>query len=211
LPSIEKVKEWYAANETAHDFSHVERVLRLAERIGQSEGADMEIVRVAALLHDVKRDPQGEKSARGHQIQSADFAGEMLTAEGWLADRVQAVQHAIRAHRFRETGEPPQTLEAKVVFDADKLDAIGAVGVARAIAHSASHGLPFYCEPSHTFLKTGKVEPGEIHSAYHEYLFKLVKLRDQLFTLTALGMAAERHAFMGVYFQRLAAEVRAEK
>jgi uncharacterized protein len=211
LPSIEKVKEWYAANESAHDFSHVERVLRLAERIGRLEGADMEIVRMAALLHDVKRDPPGVKSPRGHHLQSADFAGEMLTAEGWQPECVQAVQHAIRSHRFRETGEPPQTLEAKVVFDADKLDAIGAVGVARAIAHSASHGLPFYCEPSNTFLETGKLEQGEVHSAYHEYLFKLVKLKDQLFTHTALDMAVERHAFMEVYFQRLAAEVRAEK
>jgi len=211
MPGIEKVREWYIANETAHDFTHIERVLRLAERIGRSEGADMEIVRTAALLHDVKRDPIGVKSLRGHHLQSADFAGEVLRAEGWEEERIQSVQHAIRSHRFRETGEAPETLEAKVIFDADKLDAIGAVGVARAIAHSASHNLPFYFEPSEHFLQTGEVLPGEVHSAYHEYFFKLVKLKDCLYTLTAQSIAAERHSFMEVYFQQLAAEVKAQK
>ena len=216
MPTIAAARQWYAQDDPVHGFDHVLRVYGMAEHLAQAEGADLEIVRAAALLHDAGDEPGLPQDASGaqrrnHQHNSAEFAGEVLRGEGWEAERVAAVQHCIRAHRFRDSSEPPRTREAQVLFDADKLDAIGAVGVARAIAHSAAHGLPFYCEPSDNFLKTSEMGPGEVHSAYHEYLFKLVKLKDQLFTSTALGMASERHAFMEAYFQQLAAEVRAEK
>jgi len=116
------------------------------------------------------------------------------------------VQHCIRSHRFRDHSEPPQTIEAQVLFDADKLDAIGALGVARAIAYAACAGQPAYAPPSPHFLNTGQTEPGEPHSAYHEYLFKLARIRERLQTASGRALAAERHATMAQFFERLAQE-----
>ena len=123
--------------------------------------------------------------------------------EGWPEERISAVQHCIRAHRFRDDSEPPHTLEAQVLFDADKLDAIGAIGVARAMAYAARAGQPAYAPPSEQFLRSGKTEAGEPHSAYHEYRFKLVRLKDRLFTPAARHIAEGRHQQMAAFFEQL--------
>jgi uncharacterized protein len=120
------------------------------------------------------------------------------------------VKHCIRAHRYRDRQEPPQTLEAKVLFDADKLDAIGAVGVARAIGYAIQAGQPAYAPPSAQFLETGELEPGEPHSAYHEYHFKLRRIKDRMLTATGRKMAVERHQVMAEFFERLAREMGGE-
>jgi uncharacterized protein len=133
----------------------------------------------------------------------------MLEAEGWSADRITAVQHCIRAHRFRDEATMPETLEARVLFDADKLDAIGAIGVARAIAYAVRLGQPFYAQPSPTFLESGRLEPGEPHSAYHEYVFKLVKIRERLFTRAGRKLAEDRQRRMVDFFEGLEDEVNA--
>ena len=88
---------------------------------------------------------------------------------------------------------------------------IGAVGVARTIAFDVVVNQPIYAEPSEQFSTTGDKEPGEPHSSYHEYLFKLSKIKDRLFTSTAQELAVERHRFMDEYFERLGAEERGEK
>jgi len=97
-----------------------------------------------------------------------------------------------------------------VLFDADKLDAIGAVGAARAIAYAAQHDKPFYAEPSAAFLAHGELQPGEVHSAYHEHIFKLARLKARLYTQTARQMAEERHRVMAAFFARLQEEIRGE-
>ena len=128
MPTLEQARTWYTDADPVHDFSHVERVYRMAEKISAAEGADVEIVRAAALLHDVEGSaPEGAGRA-SHHHESAEFAAEVLQAEGWPAERIAAVQHCIRAHRFRDRSEPPATLEAQVLFDADKLDVLGAIG-----------------------------------------------------------------------------------
>jgi uncharacterized protein len=183
-------------------------VYRLAERIAQSEGADIDIVRAAALLHDVQSQTEqaGSHLRENHHHTSSDFARQILEAEGWPEERITAVEHCIRSHRFRDSSEPPQTLEARILFDADKLDAIGAIGVARAIAYAITHGQPAFAKPSEHFLRTGQTEPGESHSAYHEYLFKLRHLKNRLYTSTAHSIAAERHRLMVDFFSHLSAE-----
>jgi uncharacterized protein len=133
-----------------------------------------------------------------------------LQAEGWLEERIAAVQHCIRAHRFRDRSEPPQTLEAKVLFDADKLDVLGAIGVVRTVAYDVVVGAPVYIEPSERFRQTGEKEPGELHSSYHEYLFKLSKIKDLLYTAPARALAEERHNYLAEFFDRLGAELRGE-
>jgi uncharacterized protein len=214
--TAEIAHSWYPESDAVHGFDHILRVYRLAERIAGAEGADLEIVRVAALLHDAQEQPAhgeedldtlGSKDERStHHHRSADFARQVLLEHGWSEERIQAVLHCIRAHRYRDDSEQPQTLEAKVLFDADKLDAIGAVGVARAIVYAVQVGEPAYAKPSALFMQSGKREPGERHSAYHEYIFKLQHISGRLYTSTARKIALERHQFMIKYFTRLAEE-----
>lgn len=213
MPTIESARPWYSQSDPVHDFDHVLRVYRMAERLAQAEGADLEIVRAAALLHDVQGSAPGSDTddRAHHHFASATFAETILIGEGWPEDRIQAVLHCIRAHRFRDTSEPPQTLEAKILFDADKLDVLGAIGAIRTVLYAALDHKPFYCEPSDYFLQTGKEAPGELHSAYHEFIFKLSKVKDRLFTPTARLIAEARHAYLVDFFNELQAELTGDK
>jgi uncharacterized protein len=210
MPTIEQARKWYADADPVHDFEHVMRVYRMAERLAKEEGADLDTVHAAALLHDAEGSAPGSETRKSHHHQSADFARQVLAAEGWPEERIAAVQHCIRAHRFRSDGETPQTIEAKVLFDADKLDVLGAIGAARTIAYAALNHQPFYAEPSQRFQERGEKEPGEPHSSYHEYLFKLRKIKDRLFTPAARTIATERDTYLENFFIRLAAEISGE-
>jgi uncharacterized protein len=206
--SIAEARRYYEGADAVHDFDHVLRVLALAERIGQAEGANLEIVRAAALLHDVDR---GQADAAGcdHAAYAADRAREILVDRP--PEKVAAAAHAIAAHRFR-TGPEPTSLEAQVLFDADKLDAIGAVGVARAFAYGGAHGQQLWA-PLETvdvdrWTREGD-DPNE-HTPVHEFVVKLSRLKERLFTPTGRRIAEERHAYMVAFFQRFDAEVRGE-
>jgi uncharacterized protein len=166
-------------------------------------------VRAAALLHDAEGPYTGD-SRSDHQFASAEFAREILTTEGWLEERIEAVQHCIRAHRFRDDREQPETIEAKVLFDADKLDAIGAVGAVRAIAYAVLDAQNLFSQPSEKFIRTGERESGEPHTPYHEHLFKLSKLKSRMFTQTGKALANGRHDYLDRFFARLHAELAAE-
>lgn len=214
MPTIEDARSWYPSNDPVHGFDHVLRVYHIAVRLAQAEGADLEIVRAAVLLHDAVLGAEpvaGDQLRRDHHTISADFAQKVLDAEGWSSNRIEAVQHCIRAHRFRDDCERPETREAKVVFDADKLDAIGAIGVARAVAYAAQNGQPAFARPSDRFLETGERETGEPHSAYHEYLYKLTRLLGLMYTASGRAIAEERHRYMVAFFDRLIAEVSGDK
>jgi uncharacterized protein len=212
MPTLDQARDWYSADDPVHGFAHVQRVYHLAEKLALEEGADLEIVQAAVLLHDaqesqLEREAQNAEKRGNHHLRSAEFAARILKAEGWPAERIAAVQHCIQAHRFRDEATSPQTLEAQALFDADKLDAIGAVGVVRAVAFAIAAGNPVYCPPSEFFLRTGQLQQSEQHSAYHEYLFKLVKLKDCLYTRAARRLAERRHALMAEFFEGLAAEM----
>jgi uncharacterized protein len=210
MPTIEQARHWYPMADPVHGFDHVLRVYQMAERLALAEGADVEIVRAAALLHDAGVGLAAESDdydpRHSHQHRSAEFAAQALRAEGWSEARISAVQHCIRAHRFRDDSEPPLTLEAQVLFDADKLDAIGAIGVARAVAFAVLAGQPVYAPPSEHFLHTGQTVAGEPHTAYHEFQFKLARLKDRLFTPTAHLIAEQRHQQMVAFFACLVEE-----
>lgn len=203
--SIEEARALYRDGGPAHDFDHVLRVLALAERIGRAEGADMAILRTACLLHDVargRRDAAGE----GHGLAGARLAREVLA--GCPPAFVDAVAHAIAAHRFRGAVQP-ETLEAKVLSDADKLDAIGATGVARAYAVAGERGTRLWAAVQADYSIADDV-PGREHTPVHEYVFKLAQLKDRLYTRSGRAIAAGRHAFMVQFFEQLAREVRGE-
>ncbi|MBN1305645.1 MAG: HD domain-containing protein [Anaerolineales bacterium] len=205
MPTIEQARTWHTNADPVHDFDHVLRVHNLAVYIAGIEGADLEIVRAAALLHDAKGAAPGEAGRLKHHLASAEFAGEVLANQAWSPEKIAAVQHCIRAHRFRG-GEKPTSLEARILFDADKLDVLGAIGAARVIAYASLAGTPWYAPPSTTFLQTGKEEPGEPHSAYHEHLFKLRRVVERLHTQTARSLANARLAYLDGYFEQLIAE-----
>jgi uncharacterized protein len=208
--SVEEAKGYYLEADSIHDFDHVQRVYELCRHIGEIENANWKILGTAALLHDACGAAPGTKERMEHHLASALLAEKVLTEKGWPQDEIQAVMHCIRAHRYRGT-EKPQSLEAKVLFDADKLDVLGAIGVARVIGYAAIAGEPHFSQPSQQFIDTGEKEPGEPHSAYHEYLFKLRKVKDRLHTQTALKIAEERDTYLQDYFLRLQDEIQGKK
>lgn len=209
--TLERAKEWYQNVDAVHDFSHIERVYRMAERLAQAEDADLEIVHAAALLHDADGTTPGSDVRLEHHLRSAEFADKILSGEGWPKERVEAVKHCIRAHRFRDDREPPQSIEAKCIFDADKLDVLGAIGAVRATVYAALAGTPFYAKPSEQFIQTGKEVEGELHSAFHEHLFKLKKVRSRLYTETARALALDREVYLDGFFEQLIAEINGER
>jgi uncharacterized protein len=210
MPTLDQARAWYDHRDPVHGFDHILRVLRLAERIGAELGADIEVLRAAALLHDASgAAPEGPAGARAHHEQaSANFARRVLETEGWPPDRIESVLHCIRAHRYRGK-EPPESLEAKVLFDADKLDVLGAFGIARTLGYATQAGQPAYAETSAGFREKGELQPGEPHSAYHEYLFKLRRVADRLQTEPARRMAQPRLRLLNAFFAALAEEAAA--
>jgi uncharacterized protein len=151
------------------------------------------------LLHDIAHQEPA------HHLRGAERARDLLA--GQPPTFVEAVAHAIEAHRFR-VATPPLTLEAQVVHDADKLDAIGAVGVARAFAHSGHLGRPLMVPLNE--VDAASLDSGAGHSTVHEFVFKLSRLRDRLYTETAREIARGRHEFLVAFFQQLDAELQGE-
>lgn len=209
--SLENARAWYPEKDPVHGFDHIERVYRMADRLARAEGADLSIVHAAALLHDSQGSDPNSGERLSHHLASALFAETVLKEEGWNQTDIEAVQHCIRAHRFRGDNEGPQTIEAKVLFDADKLDVLGAIGVARTIGYAVQAGQPIYSQPSPQFKETGQKEKNEPHSSYHEFLFKLRKVKERLFTDTAKKIAEQRHAFLSAYYDQLIGEIQAER
>lgn len=198
--SIEEARALYDDADAAHAFDHVLRVLALAERLALEEGADLEIVRAATLLHDIARHEPD------HHLVGAERARALLAGRGYPAQRVEAVCQAIASHRFR-TGPPPATPEACCLFDADKLDAIGAIGVARAIAYGAARGHRLWSQPLAQIDPQAPPPMGADYTASHEFVYKLARLQDSLTTASARRLAAARHHIMVEFFQRLDGEV----
>jgi uncharacterized protein len=199
--SAEVARQYYQGADAVHDFDHVLRVLTLAERLARAEGANLEIVRAAALLHDVARG-QGDRLADDHALAGAEMARRLLAHKA--PEAVEAVAHAIAAHRFRTEPEP-RTLEAMVLYDADKLDAIGAIGVARAFAFGGHEGQRLWAEVTPGYEENAETRAQ--HTPVHEYQIKLVKIRERLLTESARLLAEERHNYMVEFYDRLEQEV----
>lgn len=206
--TIDEARTLYLGAESGHDFDHVLRVLALAERLARAEGADLAIVHAAALLHDIARADEDETRGDDHAQMAAERALKLLLERGVSPDQAQAVAHAIAAHRFRST-LAPQTLEAKILFDADKLDSIGAIGIARAYAISGVLNQRLWGPITENTQATRNQHNSE-HTAVAEFGVKLSKVKDRLFTASARAIAEERHRFMVEYFRRLDREVKGE-
>ncbi|MFX0168740.1 MAG: HD domain-containing protein [Candidatus Hodarchaeota archaeon] len=169
----------------AHSYEHTLRVRELCRFIGAAEGADLEILEAAALLHDIGRSEE-EVSGVSHAEIGANMAVAFLATTTFSKEKLSLVASAIRTHRFSEQLSP-ESLEGQILSDADKLDAMGALGLARTIAESLvqQRGLK------------GTIE--HIHR-------KLLKLNALLHTKTAKQLAAPRHQLLVDFMTQLAAE-----
>ena len=203
--STDEARQLYRGSDAVHDFDHILRVLRLAERIAEAEGADLSIVRSAALLHDLGRH-EAQAAGADHAVVAANHARQILSNSPRV--QVEAVVHAIATHRFR-TDPDPTTLEAKVLFDADKLDAIGAIGVARAFAYAGAHGQRLWVPRASVNIDRWRTQGDDpdAHTPVHEFVVKLSRIKDRLYTETGRRIAAARHAEMVAFFERLSDEV----
>ncbi|TFG70980.1 MAG: HD domain-containing protein [Anaerolineales bacterium] len=208
--TVDRVRALYGDADSVHDFDHILRVVNLAERIARQEGADLRIVRAAALLHDLGR-AESQAQDMNHAAVAAERAGQLLSDWGAPRDWISAVQHAIAAHRFRALPDP-QSLEAQVVFDADKLDAIGAIGIARVFAYGGAHQQRLWASRESIDVAEWEMEgDASEHTPVHEFIVKLSRIKDRLTTRSGRAIAEERHSYMQAYYQRLDAEVRGEK
>lgn len=202
-----QARQLYQPGDAAHDFDHVQRVAHLAVQLARKEGADVEVVLLAALLHDVPVNHHA--SARtAHHHAAADFARQYLTQRGMALKRIENVVHCIAAHRFRDQSLQPQTLEAQCLYDADKLDSIGAIGVARAFAFAGAHGNRLWTEPYGATPPAEAKPSGADYTPVHEFVYKLQRLLATLHTPTARQIGEERHAFMVTFYEQLDAEMR---
>jgi uncharacterized protein len=187
----------------SHDWDHTLRVFRLCEIMGPAENTDMDVLGVAAYLHDIGRAFQDESSgAICHAEKGAQMAKPMVEALPLSKKQKQNIIHCIRSHRFRNHHKPATT-EAKVLFDADKLDAIGAVGVARAFLFAGEVGARLH-NPD---LDAENSRPYSVDdTGYREFRVKLCKIKDRMLTAEGRKWARERHAFMDDFFKRFLAE-----
>ena len=182
--AIAYIQALFLGNADGHDAAHTMRVYQNAMQIADDEPeCDREIVALAALLHDAD-DP------KLFQTENLANARSFLQAHRVSADRIERICDVIRAVSFsRNQGQSPATIEGRIVQDADRLDALGAIGIARTFAYGGQHGRPLASSVQH----------------FHD---KLLRLRDGMHTETAKALAAGRHAFLEAFLQELNEELR---
>jgi uncharacterized protein len=197
-------RQKFADASGSHDWEHTLRVLRLCRRIGPVEGADMIVLEAAALLHDIGRPLQDASNGSVcHAVQGAAIASRIVAALPLTAARKENIIHSVRSHRFRDR-HSPESIEAKVLFDADKLDAIGAVGVARAYLFAGELGACLH----NPHLSPEQAEPYSRNDTGHrEFSVKLSKIKDRMLTGEGCRLARDRHAFMVDFFNRFLEEL----
>lgn len=201
----EQAKTYFDDVSPSHDWQHVERVYNLAESIAVKEKADVDVVRVAALLHDIGRSREDRGEIENHEIWGAQEAVRILKAQGLDQDLINDVRHCIEAHRF-STEPEPQTLEAKIVSDADNLDALGATGIARTFCYAG--------ESDETLVDPQKIqeersERGDTSLNHLEN--RVLKLKNRIYTKTGKEIAEKRHSFVEEYKERFKKELQVSR
>lgn len=194
------------AGDTAHDTTHIRRVVANAQRLAMAEGADLAVVLPAAWLHDCVVVPKDSPDRASASRLAATAAGEFLGSAGYPDVHIPAIRHAIEAHSF-SAGIAPRTLEAQVVQDADRLDALGAVGIARTLMLGGAMGQPFYDadEP----FPIARIADDRT-SVLDHFFIKLLTLSGTMQTGAGRDEAARRTRFMRDYLAQLGVEIGAE-
>lgn len=191
--------------DSAHDKEHIYRVLFNALEIAKAENeVDYDILICSCLLHDIGRKEQYENAAVCHAVVGGEKAYAFLLEQGFDAFFAEQVKLCIQSHRYRQNRQP-QSIEAKILFDADKLDAVGATGIARTLLYQGIVGEPLY-----THLSDGTISNGaqdDLPSFFREYKFKLEKLYDCFCTKRAAEIAEERKSAAASFYCNLLNEI----
>lgn len=189
--------------DSAHDMQHIERVVHTARHLAKAEGADLAVVLPAAWLHDCVTLPKNAPNRHEASRLAAAEALRFLRTVDYPEQHLASIAHAITAHSF-SAGIPPTTLEAKVVQDADRLDAIGAIGVARCLLTGGALQRPLY-HPTDPFCQ--ERQPDDLAYTIDHFYRKLLKIGQTLHTKAAQAEAARRNAFMLAFLEQLRQEI----
>lgn len=193
-------------SDAAHDRLHVYRVLYMALDIAATEEhVDMDVLIAACLLHDIGRERQFRDLSLCHAREGAKMACAWLLEQGWPVEKAVHVRNCVETHRFR-SDNPPASLEAKILFDADKLEATGAIAVARCMFYSAVTDEPLYLLDEDGGVNTAARD--EPSAFFNEYNFKIRKVPDSFYTTRAGLIGRERSEAGDAYYDALLAEVR---
>jgi uncharacterized protein len=200
----EHARKIFRRTRGSHDWEHTERVAALAAHIAEKEGADPFVVNLAAVLHDIARHREDRSKGKiCHAAAGAEMARPLLSRYGVRQEIIDRISHCIETHRFRND-RAPSTIEARVLFDADKLDAIGAVGIGRAFLFAGEVGAKLHNKT----VDIDATKPyTEEDTAYREFMVKLRHIKDRMLTEEGKRIAAERHDYMVGFFNRLDEEI----
>lgn len=192
--------------DSAHDKEHIYRVLYTAMDIASyEEGVDYDVLIAACLLHDIGRKEQYENQALCHAIVGADKAYHFLVQNNFQADYVQKVASCIKSHRFRSDNLPTK-IEEKILFDSDKIDVTGTLGIARTILYKGQVEEPLY-----SVGEDGKVSDGsndKIPSFFQEYKYKLEKLYKNFYTKRGNEIAMQRQQSAISFYENMLKETK---
>ncbi len=199
------VKNKLSGSGGCHDFDHTLRVMANAGKLLSScPEANREVVLLAALLHDIARPEEtAGKGSLCHARVGAQQAEKLLRENGFPEEIAQAVSAAIRTHRFRGKDEP-ESLEADIIFDADKLDSLGAVGIGRAFIFAGHENARLHNTEDEALNSEAYSKED---TAYREYLVKLRYLPRRMRSAAGRKLAVEKAAFMADFFERLNSEI----
>ncbi|MCI8622129.1 MAG: HD domain-containing protein [Provencibacterium sp.] len=190
--------------DSAHDKEHIYRVLYTALDIaGQESGVNLDILITACLLHDIGRQEQFENPRLCHAAAGAEKARAFLLESGFSSDFAGEVAACIRSHRYR-ADNPCRSIEAKVLFDADKIDVSGALGIARSLLYIGQVGEPLY-----SFRENGEILDGTDAGApsfFREYKFKLETLYTHFFTRRGAEIACQRQQTAKTFYEDMLKE-----
>ncbi len=192
--------------DSAHDSLHVYRVLYQALKIakGYTE-VNRDILIASCLLHDIGRQKQFENPKLCHAVEGGKMAYEFMKGLGWSEEDCKHIQDCVTTHRFRSDNQP-ETLEAKILFDADKLDVAGALGIARSLIYRGKVEEPLYAVNAENEIYEG-YDPQEPASFLKEYHFKLLPLYDKFYTEEAYEIAKARKEITMKFYDELMAEI----
>jgi uncharacterized protein len=197
-----RLKEIFSHEVSGHDFYHLKRVMNLAGILQKKEGGDLEIVSMAALTHDLHRIIQDQNGNYCQPKDSLLKIREILESAGLEEEKIKKVLHCVEFHEeypFSIHGQTVKDVETLVLQDADRLDAIGAIGIARAFYYGSATGTPIWNPeiPLGGEFDESKNDLSEIHHFYT----KLLKLKDNMNTKTGKKMAGKRHKYMEKYLK----------
>lgn len=199
----DEIRQRFESHPGCHDWDHTRRVLHNARILADAEGADRQVCETGAVLHDVGRLQELEdEGATCHAKLGAEIAPDLLRQLGVPDEEfIERVRQCVESHRYRRRGTPPpNSLEAKVVYDADKLDSLGAVGIGRAFHFAGRVG-------ARVHNSTDEALASESYSrndtAYREYLVKLQHVHERMLTETGRSMGQRQHDFMVQFFREL--------